>query len=87
MTDRMYYSREAEEKAHRDKLMLASLVGAIAMAIGGFIGAAITMKLTPSPGNKTLNKIGEQVDRLVAQGQHAVNTVRDGVKDNLPSIN
>jgi hypothetical protein len=64
LTNRMYYSRDAELRAGRERLLLAALVAAAGI---GF-GLALAMLFAPQSGEKTrqmlANSAGELLDNV-----------------------
>ncbi len=86
MNDRIYYSREAEKRAQKDRIMLA-----IASAVmGAGFGAVLALMFAPQPGDKTRQQLESQAKEWMEQGNEAaqaaaqdikktVNTVRDNI--------
>lgn len=60
MSDRVYYSREAEQRAQRDNLLLALMV----MAFGLGIGAVLALLLAPRSGDEMRRAIADEVNRI-----------------------
>jgi hypothetical protein len=60
MSDRVYYSREAEQRAQRDNLLLALLV----LAFGLGIGVVIALLMAPRSGDEMRRAISEEVNRI-----------------------
>lgn len=60
MTDRIYYSREAEQRAQRDSLLLALMV----LAFGLGIGVVLALLLAPRSGDEMRRAIADEVSRL-----------------------
>jgi gas vesicle protein len=76
MNDRIYYSREAEQRAEQQRAMLALLV----MAFGLGIGAAITLLFAPRSGEKTRKALTSQVEQAVGNGREVTETAFDGLR-------
>lgn len=60
MSDRIYYSREAEQRAQRDSLLLALMV----LAFGLGIGVVLALLLAPRSGDEMRRAIADEVSRL-----------------------
>ncbi len=60
MSDRVYYSREAEQRAQRDTLLLALMV----LAFGLGIGAVLALLLAPRSGDEMRRALADEVNRL-----------------------
>jgi hypothetical protein len=81
MSDRIYYSREAEERAQRQR-MVAVLVF---MALGLGIGAVIAMMFTPE-GQKARKQMGKTVGRSLDTGREKVSDVMSDLEDEFPGV-
>ena len=81
MSDRIYYSREAEERAQRQR-MVAVLVF---MALGLGIGAVIAMMFTPE-GQKTRKQVGKAVSKSLDTGRGKVSDVMSDLEDEFPGV-
>lgn len=60
MSDRIYYSRDAEARAQRDNLLLALMV----LAFGLGIGALMALLLAPRSGDEMRRAIADEVNRI-----------------------
>ena len=67
-TDRIYYSREAEMQAIRDK----TIMGIVLMAVGLGIGAMLALLFAPAPGNETRHELAHTFEAGVKDGRHTV---------------
>jgi len=67
-TDRIYYSRDAELQAARDKTLLAVVL----MAIGLGVGAALALLFAPASGVETRNEISHKFEAGVNDGRETV---------------
>jgi len=67
-TDRIYYSRDAELQAARDKTLLAVVL----MAIGLGVGAALALLFAPASGVETRNEISHKFETGVNDGRETV---------------
>jgi hypothetical protein len=81
MSDRIYYSREAEERAQRQR-MVAVLVF---MALGLGIGTVIAMMFTPE-GQKARKKVGKAVEQSLDTGREKVSDVMSDLEDEFPGV-
>ncbi len=69
MNDRTYYSREAEMRANRDRIMSTVPLLVFAMAIG----IAIALFLAPESGEKTREELAGRVNDRLEGGRDATN--------------
>ncbi len=69
MNDRTYYSREAEMRANRERLMSTVPLLVFAMAIG----IAIALFLAPDSGEKTREELAGRVNDRLEGGRDATN--------------
>ncbi len=67
MNDRTYYSREAEMRANRERLMSTVPLLVFAMAIG----IAIALFLAPDSGEKTREELADRVNDRLEGGRDA----------------
>jgi hypothetical protein len=81
MSDRIYYSREAEERAQRQR-MVAVLVF---MALGLGVGAVIAMMFTPE-GQKARKKMGKAVEDGLDTGREKISDVMSELEDEYPGV-
>lgn len=93
MTDRTYYSREAEERAKRQRALTAGLF----LLVGAGIGAILALLYAPNEGEEVrgeiTDRVGSQMDNGREAAQHAVkqmeakyNDLRKYVEDALSNI-
>ena len=71
MSERKYYSREAEEQAQRERFVLALIVAALGLGMG----AVLALLFAPQSGDKTRQIISEEVERVTAQGRETARVV------------
>jgi len=67
-TDRIYYSRDAELQATRDKTVMAVML----MAIGLGIGAALALLFAPAAGSEIRHEIAHKFEAGVSDGRDTV---------------
>ncbi len=67
-SDRIYYSRDAEMHAMRDRAVLTLLC----LAFGLGIGAALALLFAPSSGKKTRHDLAESVGDSLNTGRETV---------------
>ena len=81
MNDRTYYSRDAEMRANRERLMATIPLLVFAMAIG----IAIALFLAPESGEKTREELAERVNDRLEGGRdatsHAIKRLEKEVAD------
>jgi gas vesicle protein len=93
MTDRVYYSKEAEKQASRERMTLVLVF----LSLGLSIGAAIAMLLAPKSGEENrqaiasaleegLKPVGETANKVVGQIGEQINSLRKTVEDRIADI-
>jgi gas vesicle protein len=70
MTDRTFYSREAEERVRRQQTVAVLLF----LAFGIGIGAAIALLFAPESGEETRKDLEKTVNRSVDTGRDSANS-------------
>jgi SAM-dependent MidA family methyltransferase len=75
--DRVYYSKEAEELASRQRFIL--VITAIALGVG--FGSVIALLLAPQSGEKTRQQIGSQVETTAKDAITSANRIREDVAE------
>ena len=78
MNDRIYYSREAEQRARRDLVMLSVIVSAFGIGVG----AVIALLLAPRPGEETRRHLSETINQAANQAAKTVEEVGERVRSN-----
>ena len=78
MSERIYYSQEAEQQARRNKLVLVMMVAGLSVGIG----AMISLLFAPQRGDKTREQLGEQVNNTVSKGREVAKTASKQILDN-----
>jgi hypothetical protein len=76
MNDRMYYSKEAEQRA-RQQLAGMARVG---MALGVGIGAVTALLFAPRTGDETRKALGEQIGLVYDNGREATGTALEALR-------
>lgn len=61
MSNRIYYSREAEEQAHRDKFMSVVMF----MILGLGVGTVLALLFAPRSGEKTRRDLSNAIENQV----------------------
>lgn len=81
MRDRMYYSKEAQSRAQRDRLLMVAVVSLLGVAIG----AIVMLLFAPRSGDETrqtiANAVGEAVERSGEASQAAVKQLNEELKE------
>ncbi|MFQ3566788.1 MAG: YtxH domain-containing protein [Aggregatilineales bacterium] len=65
MSDRMYYSREAEERANRERMI--TIITFLLLGVG--IGAALALLFAPRSGERTREQISSTVTETLEQSE------------------
>ncbi len=82
MSQRTYYSEEAERRAKRDQLVIVGVF----LALGLSIGTAIAMLFAPQSGNETRRQIAENVEKQVEGGRKATETAIERLEKNVDQL-
>lgn len=70
MSDRTYYSHDAEMRAQREKFTGVLIF----LALGLGIGAALALLFAPESGDKTRHRLGHTINEGIEKGREATNT-------------
>jgi gas vesicle protein len=92
MSNRVYYSDEAESRAKREQALMALIV----LGLGVGIGALVALLFAPKSGEAIRSHLGDAVDEAVAGGREAsqqtlerleqeISDLRDQVSARLPN--
>ena len=79
---RMYYSREAEMQALRERFVLAIVVAALGLGMG----AVLALLFAPQSGDKTRHQIQEEVERVTSQGREAAKQASRDLGDKVQKL-
>ncbi len=82
MNDRTYYSREAEMRVNRERLMSTIPLLVFAMAIG----IAIALFLAPDSGEKTREELAGRVNDRLEGGRDATNHAMKRLEKELSDL-
>ncbi len=82
MSERMYYSTEAELRARREKLMLVLVVTGLSVSIT----TIIALLLAPQSGDKTREQLGEQVSSSVAKGLNKATAAGEQLRESADKV-
>lgn len=81
MHDRMYYSKEAEQRAQRERLLMVAIVSLLGVAAG----AVLMLLFAPRSGDETRQGISDAMNEAVERSseamQPAVKQINDELKD------
>jgi len=81
MRDRMYYSKEAQTRAQRDRLLMVAVVSLLGVAIG----AVVMLLFAPRSGDETrqtiANAVGDAVERSGEASQAAVKQLNEELNE------
>jgi gas vesicle protein len=76
MSERIYYSQEAEQRARQERNSMAMLV----LVLGLGIGAAMALLFAPRNGDETRKVLGDQVEQVYDGGREVANTAVDTLR-------
>lgn len=77
-TDRVYYSRDAEVRANRERTALVIL----ATVVGLGIGAVMALLMAERPGREFRHQIGENVEKVVTDVQKEAQRLQQEIARN-----
>ena len=84
MTDRVYYSQEAEERAKQQRQFLASIF----LILGASVGAALALMFAPNDGEKNRQYLAERGNDIAHAGieklSDEISNLRERVESLLP---
>lgn len=76
MSERIYYSQEAEQRARQERNSTALMV----MFLGLGIGAALALLFAPRKGDETRKVLGDQVEQVYDGGREVANSAVDSLR-------
>lgn len=79
MSDRMYYSKEAEVRAQRQQFLLVLAATTLSLSFG----VIIALLLAPRSGEEVRKVLGEQIDDAYKAGRDLAENVRRDVEDRV----
>ncbi|MFN8375011.1 MAG: YtxH domain-containing protein [Anaerolineae bacterium] len=82
MNERMYYSREAEQRAQQQRTAMVALV--LAMGLG--IGALLALLFAPRPGESTRKILGQQVEHAYDNGREVTGTAFESLRKEVERL-
>jgi hypothetical protein len=82
MSQRTYYSEEAERRAKRDQLVVVGVF----LALGLSIGTAIAMLFAPQSGDETRRQLSENVEKQMKDGRKVTETAIERLERNVDQL-
>ena len=82
MSQRTYYSEEAEKQAK----MKTSAIVAVCLALGATIGTAIAVLFAPQSGEATREELNGIMDDQLEKGREATNTAIDRLQQQIDEL-
>jgi gas vesicle protein len=82
MSDRIYYSKEAEQYANTERLVLAVLV----LITGLGIGTVLALLFAPQEGRETRKHIADGAEHILDNSRATGNKVVENVVDSVGKI-
>lgn len=79
MSERMYYSKMAEERAQQQRFTLALMV----MILGITVGTAIALLFAPKSGEQVRRDLASGAEKAVENLQHEVDRLRNELEDRV----
>lgn len=77
MTDRIYYSYEAEQQARRERLSIA----VFAAAVGVGIGTLLAILFAPQKGTETREQVADRMKDSLEAGRDATQKIGSNAKE------
>lgn len=82
MSERIYYSQEAEQRARQERNSMALLV----LCLGLGIGAAMALLFAPRNGDETRKVLEKQVEQVYGGGREAANSAVDSLRSEFTRL-
>lgn len=80
--NRIYYNREAQERAERDRVLLAI----IATFVGMVWGMVLALLFAPQSGEETRRQLTEQAERVASQGREMTDQISRDLRTNASQL-
>lgn len=82
MSDRRYYSREAEMREARERLIMSVVL----TGFGIGIGAIVALLLAPRSGEETRRQLGEALDQAKNKVEDAASEVGRNIREGVEKL-
>jgi len=82
MSDRIYYSREAEIRAQRERTMMAIVL----LGFGLGVGAIMALLFAPRSGEETRKEITDRVEPGLERARDVTNTTVENLQRDLTRL-
>ncbi len=82
MHDRMYYSKEAEQRGQRERLLMVIVFSLLGLAAG----AVVMLLFAPRSGDETRQGIAEAVNDAVERSGEASQTAMKQLNDEIKDL-
>ncbi len=82
MSERIYYSNEAAQRAYRERVIMALIVAGFGIGIG----AVLALLLAPRAGNETRRQLSESIDQAAQHSRAAAESVLQNVRENASKL-
>jgi gas vesicle protein len=82
MSDRIYYSKEAEERALRERTVVALIV----LGLGLGFGAALALLFAPRSGEEVRNELARQANYAAESGRDSTNKAVETLQRDLKNL-
>jgi gas vesicle protein len=82
MSERIYYSHEAAQRAYRERLIMALIVAGFCIGIG----AVLALLLAPRTGNETRRQLSESIDQAGQHGRAVAESVIQNVRESASKL-
>lgn len=82
MSERIYYSHEAAQRAYRERVVMALIVAGFGIGIG----AVLALLLAPRTGEETRRQLGESIEQANKHGRAAAETAFQNVREGASKL-
>jgi gas vesicle protein len=82
MSERIYHSHEAAQRAYRERLIMALIVAGFGIGIG----AVLALLLAPRTGNETRRQLSESIDQAGQHGRAVAESVIQNVRESASKL-
>ena len=80
MSNRIYYSQEAEQRAHQQRAMMIGIF----LLVGLGVGAILALLFAPKSGESIRAEIGKGLEETINSIEHEMDSLRKRIEESVP---